>query len=142
MWSLQIVSLICLFASATPSIAQTLTTVTWSSFYDNANQSTAIIACAEWAAGNNFTTLGDVPAFPNIGGASIASGNTSACGTCLSILDEQTGITIEVTVVDAATTGVVVSLEALNVATENNAQNLGSIQASVTVAPSPTVCNP
>ena len=131
-----------LFLLATLSLVKSLTFVTYNEFYDNANQSTAIIACADWAAANNFTTLADVPAFPFIGGASAVSGNTSACGTCFSILDEQTGITIEVTAVDAATNGFVVSLEALNAATENNAQNLGSIQASVTVAPSPDVCNP
>ena len=138
MKNFQIISVLSLFASAAPAIAQSLTTVTWSNFYDNADQSTSIIACADWAAAHNFTTLGDVPSFPRIGGAFTVSGNTSACGACITILDEQTKRTIWVTVVDAATDGVVLSLEALNNATENNAQNLGSIQGLVTQGS----CNP
>ena len=115
------------------SASVSLTRVTWNGIYDNPNQTFTVIACAEWAAANNYTTFKDVPSFPYIGGAYVVSGyNSPGCGTRYSILDQQTNVTVEVTVVDAALQGFVVSLEALNKLTNDNAQDLGSIQAVVT----------
>ena len=90
------------------------------------------LACSSWAAKNNYKTLKDVPNFPYVGGAYVAPAN---CGDCYSIFDEQTGKLIDVTVVDAAGTGFVISLAALNNVTNGNAVNLGSIQADVGSVP-------
>ena len=106
--------------------------VTWNNFYDNGAQSALTLACAEWAAQHNIQTLSEVPRFPFVGGAFFVNGtNTGQCGEFNVLLDTQTGVGIEVTIVDAAAIGYVISLEAMNTLTDGQAQQLGSVEVIV-----------
>ena len=132
-----------LLAASSLAQLQFYTSVSYYLLYDDANQPISTLACADWAAASNYTILSDVPAFPFVRGASIVRGNKAACGDCFSILDEQTGITVNVTVVDLAASGFTISLEAFNVVTDGTGGDLGLISSTlITEALSPDACNP
>lgn len=112
------------------------TRITYNVLYDNPGLSSSFLACSQWAAENNYTTLSDVPNFPYVGAANVVSAtNTGNCGDCYSIFDERTGNLIDVTVVDATGTGFVISLQAMNDLTDGNSIFLDVVTAIVDQVP-------
>ncbi|THH07956.1 hypothetical protein EW145_g3023 [Phellinidium pouzarii] len=99
--------------------------------YDNAAGSMLTVACSTGATGlaGRFPTFGDVPTFPNIGGASAIAGFGSAnCGTCWKLTFAGTGVSILVTAIDHAGDGFNLSQEALDTLTDGNAVADGVVQ--------------
>ena len=60
------------------------TSVSWDPHYDHSSQSLASVACSDGRNGmmtKGFRVFGDLPTFPNIGGASAITGwNSPNCG--------------------------------------------------------------
>lgn len=104
--------------------------------YDNASLSIDSVACSDGPNGlgtKGDSTLGAVPGFPFIGGSPTVSGwDSPNCGACYAITYGST--TIYVTAVDVATSSFVLSLEALNKLTDNQAVALGHVTAEYSVA--------
>jgi len=70
---------------------------TWDGVFDNKSGSMNTAACSngQFGLASRFPTFGDVPTFPFIGGAFAVSGwNSPNCGTCWSLTNPKTGITI------------------------------------------------
>src|SRR5690349_13601854 len=92
------------------------------------------IACSDGQYGLErfgYHTLGDVPNFPYLGGAQVVFGyGSESCGTCWQL--SYHGNSIKVIALDHADSGFNVALGALNALTNNQAQFLGSVQATAT----------
>lgn len=108
-------------------------TVSYDQTYDNKGQSLATVACSDGANGlltRGFTTFGSLPSFPFIGGAAAIPGwNSTQCGTCWNLAFN--GTSINILAIDHST-GFNIALEALNKLTNNNAVQIGRINAVAT----------
>ena len=100
--------------------------------YDNASGSMDSVACSDGPNGlaNKYPTFGNLPTFPNIGGASVIAGwNSANCGTCWNLTFE--GVSILVTAIDHTDDGFNLAEAALNTLTDGNAEFYGAVQVDV-----------
>lgn len=120
-----IISLAALFSVASADI------VRYNTFYDNPGTSLNDVACSNGDNGlvtKGFATFGSLPSFPAIGGVFAVSGwNSPECGSCWELT--YNGKSIYVTAIDTISDGFDISLEAMNILTSNQAQQLDSIDA-------------
>jgi hypothetical protein len=119
-----IISLAALFSVASAEI------VRYNTIYDNPTTSMNIVACSNGDNGlvTRFPTFGDLPTFPSAGGVFAVSGwNSPECGSCWRL--RYKGNSIYVTAIDMISDGFDISLEAMNLLTNNQAQALDSIDA-------------
>lgn len=111
--------------------------VTYDTVYDNKSNSLDIVACSNGPNGletKGYTTFGSLKNFPNIGGAAAVAGwNSASCGTCWQL--KYNGKTVNVVAIDHADDGFNLSLAAMNTLTNNQAEQLGVVQATVTQLP-------
>lgn len=130
---------VALFVST--ALAQSQVNVAYDETYDNSSQSLSTTSCSDGTNGlltKGYTTFGSLPDFPYIGAAAAVTGwNSDACGTCWQLT--YNGNTINVLAVDHAGDGFNLSLEALNVLTDYQAQSLGHVTATATQVDS-SVC--
>lgn len=129
------------------------TTVTYDTAYDVSSASLNTVACSNGANGlvSRFPTFGDLPNFPNIGGApAVAGWNSPNCGkspvcpqkgfrsdtlchlgTCWALTyTPPTGKVkkvIHVLAIDTGAKGFNIALEAMNELTEGQAVQLGTV---------------
>ena len=99
--------------------------------YDNASGSMSDVSCSDGPEGlaSRYPTFGDVPSFPNIGGASaIAGWGSTECGSCWSLT--YNGAQIYVTAIDHADNGFNLAEEALNTLTDDQAVALGAVNVT------------
>lgn len=81
----------------------------------------------------SWTTQGNIPRFPYIGGADIIAGwNSPECGSCWRL--EYKGKVINVLAVDRASPGFNLALGAMNALTGGQAVKLGRIDVKATRA--------
>ncbi|TCD67990.1 hypothetical protein EIP91_011659 [Steccherinum ochraceum] len=108
--------------------------VSWDSVYDNKANSLDIVACSDGINGLEhlgYKTFGSLKNFPNIGGASAIPGwNSANCGTCWQLT--YNGRTINVLAIDHADDGFNLSKEAMDKLTNNQAEQLGVVDATFT----------
>ena len=123
-----IVSLAALFAVASAD------TVRFNTFYDNPGTSLNNVACSNGKNGlvtKGFTTFGSLPSFPSVGGVFAVKGwNSTECGSCWKLTYGSESI--YVTAIDTISDGFDISLKAMNILTNNQAQKLNSIDAQAT----------
>ena len=123
-----------LFVLAAPALA---VKVTYDNTYDNAKGSLATVSCSNGKNGlltKGFNTFGDLPTFPNIGGAQAVAGwDSPNCGTCWQLTYK--GKSINVLAVDHAGEGFNIAQKALDKLTNNQAVDLGFIQADAKQVP-------
>jgi Cerato-platanin len=123
-------------AVGAPVAAGTSVNVQYDTTYDNSSESINSVACSDGTNGlgtKGYPTLGAVPGFPLVGGApTIAGWNSPSCGACYAITYGST--TIYVTAVDAATDSFVLSQQAMDRLTNNQAVALGHVTATYAVA--------
>ncbi|KAK7688822.1 hypothetical protein QCA50_007511 [Cerrena zonata] len=123
-----------LFVLAAPSLA---VKVTYDNTYDNVQGSLATVSCSNGANGlltKGFKTFGDLPTFPNIGGAQAVAGfNSPNCGSCWQLTYK--GKSINVLAIDHAGDGFNIAQEALDKLTNGQAVDLGVIQADAKQVP-------
>ncbi|KAG1856634.1 Cerato-platanin [Suillus subalutaceus] len=121
-------AVISLLAIALPVLAQT-ESLSYDNTYDNADQSLTTVACSNGPNGlmnYGYTTLGQLPNFPNIGGVYTVTGWDSVyCGTCYEVTYGST--TIAILAVDTASEGFNVAEAAMNELTGNQAEFLGRV---------------
>jgi hypothetical protein len=81
--------------------------VTFDKTFDNAQGSLKSVACSDGENGlaSRFPKFGDLPNFPNIGGAFDVSFNSPNCGGCWMITNKANGAIILLTAVDTAAAG-------------------------------------
>lgn len=124
-------TVISLLAVTLPVIAQT-ETLSYDNTYDNPNLSLSTVACSNGPNGlmtKGYTTLGQLPTFPNVGGVYTVTGWDSAyCGTCYNVTYGSK--TITVLAVDVATAGFNVAEAAMNTLTGNQAEFLGRVSVT------------
>ncbi|EPT06122.1 hypothetical protein FOMPIDRAFT_1026956 [Fomitopsis schrenkii] len=134
-----IVSALALLASGV--FAQETVTVSYDTTYDNSGQSLLTVACSDGPTGLDppYSTFGDLPDFPYIGGAAAVSGwGSSNCGTCWQLhklsWTSPRGVdyTVNVLAIDRATEGFNIAHEAMNTLTGGQAYFLGRINATAT----------
>jgi len=122
-----LISLAALFSVASAD------TVRYNTFYDNASTSMNNVACSNGDNGlvTKFPTFGSLPSFPAVGGVSAVKGwNSPECGSCWELTYE--GNTIYVTAIDTLFEGFSISLGAMNILTNGEAQHLDVIDAEAT----------
>ncbi|TFL03224.1 immunomodulatory protein [Pterulicium gracile] len=117
-------------------------TVAYDPVYDKRANSMEIVACSDGENGLitqgksavAFSTLGPVPRFPNIGAAAaVADWNSPNCGTCWQLTYKSSANitrTVNITAVDHADAGFVLSLAAMNTLTGGLGTQLGRINAT------------
>ncbi|OKL60005.1 Allergen Asp f 15 [Talaromyces atroroseus] len=125
-------------ANASPTTTSSTTgtgtsiNVQYDTTYDNSAESINSVSCSDGTNGlgtKGYNTLGAVPGYPLVGAAPTISGwNSANCGACYSIT--YAGTTIYVTAVDAATDSFVLSQEAMDRLTGNQAVALGHVTAT------------
>jgi Cerato-platanin len=108
--------------------------------YDNKSGSMNGVACSNGANGlaARFPTFGDVPSFPFIGGAFDVVWNSPNCGSCWSLTNPSTGVTINMTAIDAAGAGFNIAKEAFETLT--GGQSGQGVVDVVANKVSPSVC--
>ena len=123
-----ILSLAAFFSVASADI------VRFNTFYDNPSTSMNNVACSNGDNGlvtKGFPTFGSLPSFPGLGGVSAVKGwNSPECGSCWQLTFG--GNSIYVTAVDTISDGFDISLAAMNLLTNGQAQQLDSIDAQAT----------
>lgn len=127
--------LLSLVAFALPVISQTTTqTLSYDPIYDNPSQSLNQLACSDGPNGletKGYTTLGQLPKFPYIGGVYTVTGwNSPACGTCYNVTYGDT--TISILAVDVALQGFNIAQTAMNALTNGQAAQLGRVNVQAT----------
>ena len=119
------------FASAIR--ATSTDSVRYDQTYDNSGQSLSTVSCSDGPNGlltKGFTTFGSLPTFPNIGAAAAVAGwNSAECGSCWKLTYNGTSVTV--IAMDHAGDGFNLSLESMNTLTNNQAQFLGVVDATV-----------
>ncbi|KAI9167786.1 Protein SnodProt1 [Paramyrothecium foliicola] len=123
---------------ATLATAVSAVTVSYDTGYDNRGRSLTSVSCSDGANGlitrYGWQTQGNVPRFPYIGGAqAIAGWNSAQCGTCWRLTFRNKSI--HVLAVDHAGAGFNIALAAMNDLTNNQASQLGRIDAQATQVP-------
>lgn len=133
-------AIISLLAIALPVLAQT-ESLSYDNTYDNPDLSLSTVACSNGPNGlitKGYTTLGQLPTFPNVGGVYTVTGWDSAyCGSCYEVTYGSK--TIAVLAVDVASAGFNVAEAAMNTLTGNQAQFLGRVSVT-SVAVNASVC--
>ncbi|KAI0329935.1 Cerato-platanin [Cubamyces sp. BRFM 1775] len=93
--------------------------VTYDRFYDNPSQDIESLACSGGSHGLEplgYKTLGSLPDFPYVGGAAAVAGfNSPNCGSCWQLT--YNGTSLNILVVDHASEGFNISLEAFETLT-------------------------
>ncbi|KAG6325798.1 hypothetical protein ID866_13291 [Astraeus odoratus] len=130
-------TLVPLLAIALPVTSQTTTqTLSYDRVYDNSSQSLDSLACSNGSNGlesKGYTTLGQLPNFPYVGGVyTVTSWNSPACGTCYNVTYGTT--TISILAVDVSVQGFNLAEEAMNALTGGQAVQLGRINVQSTPA--------
>lgn len=120
-----------IIVTALPILAQT-ESLSYDTTYDNSTLSLDYVACSDGPNGlinKGYTTLGQLPTFPRIGGVYTVTGWDSAyCGTCYEVTYGNT--TLAVLAVDTASEGFNLSEEAMNALTGGEAAFLGRVEVT------------
>ncbi len=122
-----LISLAALFSVASADI------VRYNTFYDNPSTSMNNVACSNGDNGlvTRYPTFGSLPSFPGIGGVFAVKGwNSPECGSCWQLTFN--GNSIFVTAIDTISNGFDISLKAMNILTNGQAQRLDVINAQAT----------
>lgn len=118
-------------AMALPVLAQT-ESLSYDTTYDNSALSLDYVACSDGPNGlitKGYTTLGQLPTFPNVGGVYTVTGwDSASCGTCYEVTYGNN--TLAVLAVDTASEGFNLSEEAMNTLTGGEAVFLGRVSVT------------
>lgn len=105
--------------------------------YDQKTASLSTVACSNGPNGlltRGFKTFGDLPNFPNIGGASAVTGwNSKECGSCWELTftnGDGTTKSINVTAVDFTASGFNIALTAMNDLTGGHGVEYGVVDVT------------
>ena len=131
-----IVSALALLASST--FAQETVTVSYDTTYDNSAQSLLTVSCSNGQYGLDppYSTFGDLPDFPYIGGAAAVAGwGSPNCGTCWQLqytTPQGTQYTINVLAIDHTDAGFNIGLTAFNALVGGDGTFVGRVNAEAT----------
>ncbi|KAI6046692.1 immunomodulatory protein [Pisolithus marmoratus] len=127
--------LVSLFTFTLHVLCQTTTqTVSYDPVYDDPSESLNYVACSDGSNGlenKGYTTLGQLPNFPYVGGAYTVTGwNSPACGTCYNLTYNDK--TISVLAVDSTLEGFNIAQQAMDYLTDGQSTQLGRVNAQST----------
>ncbi|KAF3073417.1 protein SnodProt1 precursor [Trichoderma harzianum] len=122
-----------LFKLALFTAAVSADTVSYDTGYDDGSRSLNVVSCSDGPNGletrYHWSTQGQIPRFPYIGGVQAVAGwNSASCGTCWKL--SYSGHTIYVLAVDHAAAGFNIALDAMNALTGGQAVALGRVSAT------------
>lgn len=128
-------SFFSLLSLAVLASSQTTTqTLSYDTTYDDSSEPLANLACSDGVYGletKGYTTLGDLPTFPNVGGVYTVTGwDSPACGTCYNVTYGSKSVLI--LAVDVSQEGFNIAEAAMNTLTGNLATELGRINVQST----------
>lgn len=127
-------AIVSLMAMAAGAFAQVATTASYDPVYDTSSLSTLSVTCSDGTNGlytKGYQTLGALPGFPRVGAIeTVTQWNSPNCGKCYKVTWTDTGASINIIGVDRATSGIVLSLGALNELTGGQGVNLGRVNVS------------
>ena len=130
-----LVSLVYAAPSAYIRAAPGTVPLTYDPTYDNPKQSLATVSCSNGPNGlltKGYTTFDSLPSFPYIGGSFHVEGfNSAKCGACIKLTyinRVYENKTIHVTVIDHATNGLNIGLQANNELTSGDGAFFGTVQ--------------
>ncbi|CAF3452022.1 hypothetical protein SNK03_013113 [Fusarium graminearum] len=129
---MQLTNLFCL-ASVLTSVSAI--TVSYDPGYGEAGRAMTAVSCSDGTNGlitrYGWKTQGQIPKFPYIGGAQAVAGwNSPSCGTCWKLTYK--GKSINVLAIDHTAAGFNISPAAMNALTNNQAVQLGRVDATAT----------
>lgn len=116
-------------------LCQTTTqTLSYDPVYDDSSESLDYLACSNGSNGLEnlgYSTLGQVPNFPYVGGAYTVTGwNSPACKTCYNLTYEDKSISV--LAVDSALDGFNVAQQAMDYLTDGQSTQLGRVDVQST----------
>jgi len=123
---------------ASSALAQTTVSVSYDQTYDDASQSLLTVSCSNGPEGLDppYSTFGDLPDFPYIGGAAAISGwGSSECGSCWQLqytTPTGTEYTVNVLAIDHTDDGFNIGLTAFNALVGGDGTFVGRVDASAT----------
>ncbi|KAI5296301.1 hypothetical protein KEM52_004380 [Ascosphaera acerosa] len=130
--TLSVLSLLA-FAAAAIAAPNNLVSVSYDKTFDDKTTKLATLACSDGENGllqYNYTTLGVVPNFPNVAGIPAIQGwGSENCASCWKVTYKSRSV--NVLGVDVGQGGVNMALATMNKLTNNMAENLGRIQATL-----------
>ena len=111
------------------------TTVSYDPGYDLPSHSMNDVSCSDGANGlttrYGWQTQDRIPNFPHIGGSStIAGWNSPQCGQCFAVT--YLNRTVHILAIDRAASGLNIGEKAMDELTDNQAVQLGRVEADVT----------
>lgn len=120
---------------AAAAAAGTQVSVSYDPKYDVGGTSLNEVTCSNGENGlvtKGFTTFNSLPTFPRIGGApTIVNWNDPNCGKCYSLQYKDQAV--KVIAIDAAPGGFNIGVQAMNLLTNNQAEQLGRVTATYTL---------
>ncbi|KAF4951312.1 hypothetical protein FGADI_7510 [Fusarium gaditjirri] len=124
-----------LFYLAAALTSVSATTVSYDPGYGDSGRALTAVACSDGKNGlitkYKWKTQGQIPKFPYIGGAQAVAGwNSPNCGTCWKLTYK--GKSINVLAIDHTDAGFNISPAAMNALTNNQAVQLGRVDATAT----------
>lgn len=127
--------LVFLFTFTLHVLCQTTTqTLSYDPVYDDSSESLDYLACSNGSNGLEtlgYSTLGQVPNFPYVGGAYTVTGwNSPACKTCYNLTYEDKSISV--LAVDSALEGFNVAQQAMDYLTDGQSTQLGRVDVQST----------
>ncbi|KAL4063894.1 Cerato-platanin-domain-containing protein [Scleroderma yunnanense] len=131
---------------AHPTRAQTPTSLSWDAVYGTGSNSLSKFACSDGSNGleqKGYTTLDSLRNFPNVGGApTVLDWNDPNCGKCYTVTYINTSgvsTSVNIVAVDVGRDGFVVSQQAMDTLTGNQASSLGRVDVTYVEA-DPSAC--
>lgn len=113
------------------ALAQNTVSVSYDAVYNMSSESLNYVACSETMESYGYSTFGDIPSFPNLGGASVVTGfDAPECGSCWSLTYGSQ--TVYILVIDSTANGFNIALPAMNNLTNGQAEFYGRINATAT----------
>lgn len=137
---MQLPIVLAVLAALTAPILADVETVSFDNTYDNAANSLDIVACSDGPNGlltKGFTTFGSLPTKFIGGAAAVAGFNSPECGSCWQLTFQ--GTSINVLAIDHTLSGFNIAQSAMDALTDNQAEFLGRINATVTQV-DPSAC--
>jgi hypothetical protein len=122
-------------SSQQPCLSSNPSTVSYDTGYDDASRPLTSVACSDGKNGlitkYGWHTQGQIPRFPNIGGAAAVAGwNSPECGGCWKL--EYKGKSINVLAIDHAASGFNIGKKAMDTLTGGKAAQLGRVDVQAT----------
>jgi len=116
-----------------PTLAQSSSSLSYDPVYGTDTTPLSGLACSNGAngLGTKYPTLGSLKNFPNVGAApTVSQWGDPNCGKCYTVTYGPTGVSVSIVAVDVGRGGFVVSQQAMDTLTGNQALFYGRVDVT------------